>query len=162
MTDIRLYDVVFSGELFAGTEPAEAKRRLAALFKSDAAAIERLFSGQPIVIRKGVDESTATRYREAMRQVGAVCEITAAKPEGEAAAPALRQPSAGSLAGAAILPAGTPFPQSPAAEPPRYNLEKFTLAELGADLMTPVPVAARVIPDISGITLAPIGSSLTD
>ena len=68
--DTRRYDVIFNGELVEDSDPAEVRRRLAALFKSDAAAIERLFSGQAVAIKKGVDEATAARYRDAMRQAG--------------------------------------------------------------------------------------------
>lgn len=185
--DPRLYDVLFSGELVAGTAPAEVKRRLAALFKSDAAAIERLFSGQTVVIKKGVDESTAARYREALRQAGAVCEVRAVASAPAAEQPPVREVSssqpavsggqggqthesareaepapAESLASAAILPAGTLLPQPPAIEPPRYDLHGLSLAEAGVDLTTPEPAPARALPDISGISLAPVGSDLAD
>lgn len=181
--DPRLYDVLFSGELVAGTVPAEVKRRLAALFKSDASAIERLFSGQTVVIKKGVDESTAARYREALRQAGAVCEVRAVASAPSSARdvpsspPAVSGQGGGrshesaretspapaeSLAAAAILPAGTLLPQPPAIEPPQYDLHGLSLSEAGVDLTTPQPAPARALPDISGISLAPVGSDLVD
>jgi hypothetical protein len=174
MTAPRLYDVVFSGELLAGSDPAEARRRLAALFKSDAAAIERLFSGQPVAIKKGVNEGTAARYREAFRQAGAACQIcvvpvAVAAPPPERVAQSMPQSIApesaasalaGSLGGVTILPAGTLLPQPELVEPPQYDLRGFTLAEIGVDLASPRQIKARPIPDISAITLAPVGIDL--
>jgi hypothetical protein len=159
--DTRRYDVIFSGELVEGSNPAEVRRRLAALFKSDEAAVERLFSGQAVVIKKAVDEATAARYREAMRQAGAVCRL---RIEGDVAATeATASPvvGEGSLAGVAILPAGELLPQSPQVEPPHFDLDGFSLAAIGVDLAPPSTVAPRPLPDISGITLAPPGSDLT-
>lgn len=158
--DTRRYDVIFNGELVEDSDPAEVRRRLAALFKSDAAAIERLFSGQAVAIKKGVDEATAARYRDAMRQAGALCRLRA---EGDSTEAEAEPPSAAEsgLAGVAILPAGELLPQSPPVDPPHFDLDGFSLAALGVDLAPPSTVPPRPLPDISGITLAPPGSDLT-
>ncbi len=160
--DTRRYDVVFSGELVEDSDPAEVRRRLAVLFKSDAAAIERLFSGPAVVIKKDVDEATAARYRDALRQAGALCRLRVEGDVSGEAAEETASAAAGSLAGVAILPAGELLPQTPPVEPPHFDLEGFSLAALGVDLAPPLTVSPRPLPDISGITLAPPGSDLID
>lgn len=152
--DRRLYDVVFAGELLPDTDPAEAKRRLAALFRSDAATIERLFSrGAAVVLKKGVDEATAFRYRDAMRQAGAVCEV---RPAAADSGPV----PASDLASAAILPAGELLPQPPPVEAPHFDLDGLSLAALGENLTGPPAAAPVPLPDVSRITLAPPGADL--
>ena len=157
--DDRRYDVTFDGELLPDADPAEVRLRLAALFKSDAAAIERLFSGGTVVIKKGVDEATAFRYRDAMRQAGAVCRV---RPVPADAAGAAREEPASDLASAAILPAGELLPQPPSVATPHFDLDGLSIAAVGVDLVEAVAVAHPPLPDISGITLAPPGSDLIE
>lgn len=78
----REFQVVFHGEL-TGELPEEAvKRNLAGLFRLSAERAEKLFSGRPVVIKRGVDETTARKYEAAFRKAGAVCEL---RPAGEGA-----------------------------------------------------------------------------
>lgn len=163
MTD-RSYDVLFSGELTAGADPALVRQRLAALFRIDAAAVERLFTGAPLVIRKAVEESVAMRYQQAMRQAGAVCTLREVAPAEETAAPSGEPASeafAPDLASAILLPPGTPFPPVPAVCPPSFDFSALTLAEAGVDLVAPRTVVPAPVPDVSGISLAPLDDPKT-
>ena len=46
------FNVVFHGEIAAGQNIEEVKRKLSALFKKDAAQIEIIFSSKPMVIKQ--------------------------------------------------------------------------------------------------------------
>lgn len=156
MTD--RYDVMFSGELAQGADPALVRQRLAALFRIDAAAVERLFTGSPLVIRKAVEEGVAMRYQQAMRQAGAVCTLREAAPA-QISLPSGRPESADfapDLASAILLPPGTPFPPSPVARPSVFDFSSLTLAEPGVDLIPPRRVVPAPVPDVSGISLLPM------
>jgi len=97
MSDAR-YDVVFSGRLVEGAPLEQVKANVAKLFKVEVAKIERLFSGKPVVLKKGVDEQTAKKYLVAMQKAGAICEVKGlqqaepasaqGEPSPQAAAPA--------------------------------------------------------------------------
>ena len=73
------FDIYFSGQLLPDTSPDEARIRIGRLFRLEGAALERLFSGKAVRIKKGVDVDTAGRYREAFRGAGALIDVV---PEG--------------------------------------------------------------------------------
>jgi hypothetical protein len=151
-----LYDVLFAGELLPDADPALTRQRLAALFRIEPDAVERLFAGTPVVIRKAVEEGVAHRYQQAMRQCGAVCTLRAVSsadtPDAIASADAAEE-FAPDLSSAVLLPPGTPFPQPPPARPPQFDFSELSLAEPGVDLVEPRPVVPAPVPDISGISL---------
>jgi len=74
MSDARFH-IVFSGKLVGGADLATVKSNLGRLFKMDSARVEKLFSGQPVVIKKDADQATAMKFRALMKQAGAECEI---------------------------------------------------------------------------------------
>lgn len=67
----RRFDIIFDGSVINGSDPLAVKERVQQLFKLDASAAEKLFSGNPIVIKKSVDRKTATQYQQAMTKAGA-------------------------------------------------------------------------------------------
>ena len=69
------YKLVFEGKIAAQTDIAIVKKKLMALFKSGPGDIERLFSNAPVVIKKGLDHSTASKYQKAIENSGALCRI---------------------------------------------------------------------------------------
>ncbi|MCK5639998.1 MAG: hypothetical protein KAJ19_04350, partial [Gammaproteobacteria bacterium] len=69
------FAVAFSGQLVEGADPAQVRTNLAQLFKLDATKVEHLFSGKRVVIKKGVDQQTAGKYKLALHKAGAVAEI---------------------------------------------------------------------------------------
>lgn len=93
------YDVIFSGKLVEGAAVDQVKANVARLFKVEVAKVERLFSGSPVVIKKGVDEATAKRYLLALKKAGAICEAkrlqqSAAPPQAPQGAPDGKQVAA--------------------------------------------------------------------
>jgi len=67
-----LYDILFSGELLPGAGPAEVKTRLQSLFKLSDEVARRLFSGQTLALKRGLDPTRAERLRWIFQEAGAV------------------------------------------------------------------------------------------
>ncbi len=75
MAEETTFEVIFRGDIVAGQQLTVVKERLKALFKVDDARIEQLFSGRPEVIKKGVDQATASRYRDTLLKAGAQVQL---------------------------------------------------------------------------------------
>jgi hypothetical protein len=69
------YDIIFSGQLLEGCDPETARQQIGKIFKASAVQLDKLFSGKPVVIKSGADDETATKYRMAFRNAGALVEI---------------------------------------------------------------------------------------
>jgi len=65
------YDLSYRGLLIPGADPAEARRRLGAIFKLHEARLGRLFTGKPVIVKRDVDAATAARYERLFAQAGA-------------------------------------------------------------------------------------------
>lgn len=86
------FQVVFSGRITEGAELAQVKANVAGLFKVGVDKVEQLFTGQPVVIKKGLDEATANKYQLALQRAGAICQVVdlkaaAVTPQTAAATP---------------------------------------------------------------------------
>ncbi|WP_210641412.1 MULTISPECIES: DUF805 domain-containing protein [unclassified Pseudomonas] len=64
------FNIVFDGALLPGVDATTAKLNLAELFKSDVAAIERLFSGRKVALKSNLSQSEAQKYLEALNKSG--------------------------------------------------------------------------------------------
>jgi hypothetical protein len=158
----RRYDIQFAGELVEGAEAGIVRGRLRERFKLSPEALERLFSGRPVVVKHNLDEAAALRYRAAFREAGAILRIDAVD------APALDRPTAarsgpegpGSLAsgGLTLAPPGTEVGEAP--RPGPRDIDTSHLSLIGgndwtlADCDRPPPPAP--IPDLSHLALAPM------
>lgn len=69
MSDNR-FKIVFDGTLLPGVDINTAKLNLAALYKSEVAAIERLFSGQPVALKRDLSQIDAQAYLQALKNAG--------------------------------------------------------------------------------------------
>ena len=69
------YDILFSGQLMEGTNLEQAKQQIGSIFKADEEKLNTLFSGKQVTIKSGVDDETASKYREAFRKAGALVDI---------------------------------------------------------------------------------------
>jgi uncharacterized membrane protein YhaH (DUF805 family) len=103
------YKIVFDGALQSGVDLTSAKLNLADLFKSDVAAIERLFSGRAVALKRDLSHSDAQTYLQALSKTGIDARI-----EAETAIEL-------SLADVHDNPAAVAEPDSPYA-PPRANV----------------------------------------
>lgn len=82
MAELR-YQVIFRGETVPDIPFEDVKANLANLFKTNEVRINRLFSGQAVVLKKGLRQEEGERYRMLLERAGALCEVvplTAAQP----------------------------------------------------------------------------------
>jgi hypothetical protein len=78
------FDVVFRGQITKNHSVDDVKASLVKLFKSSPEAIERLFTGAEVPIRKSLDYSEAMKYQSALKNVGALAlikEVEVDKPQ---------------------------------------------------------------------------------
>ncbi|MFJ2484217.1 DUF805 domain-containing protein [Pseudomonas sp. NPDC087598] len=71
------YKIVFDGALQPGVDITTAKLNLADLFKSDVTAIERLFSGQTVALKRDLSHGDAQAYLQALGKTGIDARIEA-------------------------------------------------------------------------------------
>lgn len=79
MSDTR-YKIVFDGALQPGVDITTAKLNLADLFKSEVAAIERLFNGSVVAIKRDLSHSDAQTYLQALNKTGINARIESETP----------------------------------------------------------------------------------
>lgn len=97
------YNVVFEGKILPGRELAQVKKELAAAMKMDAETVERLFSGRPVVLRRGVDAAAGEKFQKSFRAAGAVCALRPLEEEG--------RPAGGTPEGAGLEAVGAQGPR---------------------------------------------------
>ncbi|MDN3221871.1 DUF805 domain-containing protein [Pseudomonas nunensis] len=71
------FKIVFDGALLPGVDVTTAKLNLAELFKSDVAAIERLFSGRTVALKRDLSQLDAQSYLQALTKTGIDARIEA-------------------------------------------------------------------------------------
>jgi uncharacterized membrane protein YhaH (DUF805 family) len=64
------FKIVFDGALLPGVDVTTAKLNLAALYKSEVAAVERLFSGQTVTLKRDLSQADAQAYLQALTKAG--------------------------------------------------------------------------------------------
>ncbi|ANI56954.1 DUF805 domain-containing protein [Pseudomonas sp. DR 5-09] len=74
------YKIVFDGALQPGVDVTTAKLNLADLFKSDVAAIERLFNGRTVALKRDLSHSDAQTYLQALGKTGIDARIETETP----------------------------------------------------------------------------------
>ncbi|AZE63664.1 MULTISPECIES: DUF805 domain-containing protein [Pseudomonas fluorescens group] len=79
MSDNR-FKIVFDGALLPGVESTTAKLNLAELFKSDVDAIEKLFTGRPVALKRDLSRPDAETYLTALKNAGVDARIEAEQP----------------------------------------------------------------------------------
>ncbi len=167
--NIENYDVYFSGALIKGSDPEKVKRKVGAIFKLEGERLERLFSGKPIPIKRGVDMERAIKYRVAFRDAGGLVDIVpAGEPAPTPRPPPAERPEQGQPPRSAkpvetLTLADGPMEAPP--EPPRREIlaPDFSLSKDGFDLSDCTPeVAPQTIPDISNLDLTEPGSQLDE
>lgn len=88
-------DVFFRGDIVAGQKAIDVRERLQKLFKASDEQLQRMFSGRPIAIRRGLDSATAKQYRDTLFKAGALVELKPAEtaPESTGARPTAESPA---------------------------------------------------------------------
>ncbi|MES9992947.1 MAG: hypothetical protein ABW098_13395 [Candidatus Thiodiazotropha sp.] len=168
------YDVYFSGAIIKDSDPLEVKRKIGALFKLEGDKLDRLFSGKPIPIKRGVDMERAIKFRVTFRDAGGLVDIVPAgePPPAPKPRPQTSSPPAPSIA-ASSPPAETSEmtfadgPMEPAANAEEVTpiaVPDFELSSAqGFDLSDCTPeVEAAEIPDISAMQMDKPGITLDE
>jgi hypothetical protein len=159
------FEIVFHGVVVPGSNPAQVKKNVAGLFKTELAKIEPLFSGKRFVLKKGLDHVTAQRYQKALREAGAIVEVVDAAASANVAAARLT----GTAPQKAVAPAtARPAPGVTSAAPARTPVVTNTATAANKPVLPPSrPAAAAPKPApnaaahrTAGVTIAPPGAVL--
>lgn len=146
-----MFQLVFKGECAPGTDLETARTNARTLFKASVEQLDRMFSGQPVVIRNKLEQVQAEKYLAVLRKHGMIAHV---------------QPMAGAA------PSNSPPPSSPAPEPvpeaPRAKASGQVAPGGKAPATEPgdrLSVAGDKVDDIlagSGLTLDPVGVTLAE
>jgi uncharacterized membrane protein YhaH (DUF805 family) len=121
------FKIVFEGQLRTGVELETARLNLAQLFKSDVSSIDRLFTGQPVTVKRGLTRDDAQRYLKALNDAGVEGRIESEQPVAwtleEIEEPAPVQPAFQPAASPYAPPRSSVTPQWPA----EGELKVFTI-----------------------------------
>ncbi|MBT2375609.1 DUF805 domain-containing protein [Pseudomonas fluorescens] len=79
MSDNR-FKIVFDGALRPGVELTTAKLNLAELFKSDVDAVDKLFTGRPVALKRDLSHADAETYLQALKNTGIDARIETEQP----------------------------------------------------------------------------------
>lgn len=111
------YDIYFAAQLEDGFELTTVRENLGKLFKADAATLDKLFSGKPQLIKKGVDKEAAIKYKAALKKAGAIARIREHADAPTAAAAPSPAPAVDHSAHDDDLPSSADIKSAPAEEP---------------------------------------------
>lgn len=169
------FDVVFRGQIVKNFDEETVKQNLVKLFKSSPDAIGKLFTGQEVPIRKGLDYTAAMKYQSALRNAGALALIKEVEQEKQQLQAS--NSSKASFASAeesasnehesekpAQAAAEKPAPQvtsedTSAAQQQAATEGEFSLAEVGAQIMPDKVYEKREV-DTSELSLAAAGERI--
>jgi len=70
-----LYKIEFDGELSDGFSEEDVKIQLRNRFKLEEKKIARMFSGDPLILKKGVSLQEAEKFRETFLNIGVICTL---------------------------------------------------------------------------------------
>ena len=143
------FQVVFDGQLIEGADPAQVKANIAKLFKMEVAKVEALFSGRRTVVKRGLDDATARKYRIAFERAGAVATIV--------------DPNEMAPSATAPAPAALPSTESPPANAAHAEDEGPSRLEIAEASRAPPPLITRGLPSApDDMTMADPGAMLVD
>ncbi len=183
----RRFQVIINGELAEGAEPDQAKQNIARLFKTKSAAVEAMFSGKRISVKKNLDQATARKYQQAIIKAGLkagiapMAKVEPSEKKSDISAPSENEPTSVTLAATgctmderpqpakvnidtsayAMDEVGITLDESPQAEAPEIDTTAYNLDEAGIILdETPQAEAAEI--DVSEISIQERGADLME
>lgn len=144
------YAIVFGGDIVEGLQAISVKAHMAKFLKADAAKMQILFSGKPIVMKRTADKAEATKYGSALKKIGADVKVRIIKPT------APTPPSA--------APGRAPAAQAPNAKAPRAKAPEVAAQAKAPRTITPqeakTPVANKLA--LPAKPIAAVNFSLKD
>lgn len=168
MSDAR-YNIVFDGSLVPGADPAAVRANLGRLFRMTPERIEALFSGKRVVLKRDADQATAMKFRAALKQAGAQCQmleqgaaVTERATETGAAAEGIKGSARETAAKTEAVSDGHREMVGTIRTGGEGFSGPFEVAPAGADLDVAKRQTANVNPDISHLSMAPPGTELEE
>ncbi|MBQ0743257.1 MAG: hypothetical protein KBT85_08160 [Pseudomonas sp.] len=156
-----LFEIAFHGQVRPGVTPEQARARIGQLFQVGDEPLNVLFSGRRVVIKQGLDEASADKYRQAIERAGAVCSVDSMEQE--------ETPASFTSAAANAGPSAQPHPTGGTSVRPRdaymaafseVDAPDFGIAPVGADMQDEYEEFVDLPIDLSALSLAPAGSDL--
>lgn len=152
-----VFEVIFEGRIMPNRNLDEVKAALALMFKASPEAIERLFSGKLIPIKRDLDYPSALRYVSAMKEAGALARLR--QIEG---AVAVTAPAQGSSSWTVAPPGTVLVERQLSAAPDVIRVDHLSLAPVGATVGEPREIEPVVVGDLSEFSLAETGADIGD
>ena len=136
------FSVVFSGKLKDGWTQERVASKLGQLFKIDPVVLgSKIFSSSSVVLKKDLALEEAQKYEAAMAERGAYVEILSQKKTVKGVVINADHVKVKAI-DAKLAEAGALLIEPKAYEPRDFDMSRFSLSELGANLVDVVPVAA--------------------
>ncbi len=168
-----LFEVAFSGQINDAADLDDVKAKVGKMFNADETKLAQLFSGKRIVIKKNIDQETATKYKTALNRAGAECEVRPLSAPDEAAPVKSPPPPAAKPAPVAAPVPAVEFESADhgdVAPPPQTDplgitgdqIEDLpaTIAPVGSELQDEIKEVAPPAIDVSDLEVAPVGSDI--
>lgn len=146
-----MFQLVFKGECTPNTDLNTARNNARALFKASLDQVDKMFSGQRVVIRNKLDEAQAEKYRQVLQKHGMIAHV---EPMAAAAPTSAPEPASAPTA----TPEPAPAPSAPQASAP-------TSGQVAVEPGDRLQVAGDKVDSIlsgSGLTLDPVGVTLAE
>lgn len=154
------YDLIFSGDIDNAIGEAQVRKNVATLFNIPPEKVEKLFSGDAVVLKSGLEEVTAKRYRTALNKAGALCQLRRSQTNTH------QQTATKQVQQKKSKPVSESTPE-PETNPTNTHTDTnttthCTIAPVGADMQDEKPVQNHKVPDTSHINLKPQSGYLFD
>ena len=136
------FSVVFSGKLKDGWTQERVSSKLGQLFKIDPVVLgSKIFTSSSVVLKKDLALEEAQKYEAAMAERGAYVEILSQKKTVKEVVITSDHVEVKAI-DAKLAEVGALLIEPNAHEPRDFDMSRFSLSELGANLVDVVPVAA--------------------
>lgn len=160
------YDVIFRGQIVKSFELTDVKANLVKLFKSTPEAVERLFTGSEVTIRKGLDYAAAMKYQSALRNAGALALIKEVEAEKQTSSPVQEVKKTVSTPSVTSVDSHESTEKLPGKDSNSEEVEEtdnasegLTMAQVGAQILPPKVYEQRDV-DTSDLSLAKAGERI--
>ncbi|MCF6323078.1 MAG: hypothetical protein L3J89_01935 [Gammaproteobacteria bacterium] len=157
------FQVIINGQLVEGAELTQTRQNIAKLFKARPDAVEPMFSGKRISVKKNLDQATARKYQQFIIKAGLKAGV-APMPGTTAPAeqkPASAPPQEGTLAATEIAAVGSIMDSRPPAPEANIDTSAYDMDEVGIILDEKPLVAAAEI-DTSAISMHEAGVNMME
>lgn len=156
-----LFEIAFQGQVRSGVTQEQARARIGQLFQVGGEQLDVLFSGRRVVIKQGLDEVAAQKYRQAIERAGALCSIDPMGSGGAVTQAPSQQanavPTAGGSKGSSVEPRDAYMAAFADVEAP-----DFAIAPVGSDMQDDYAAFTPLAIDLSALSLAPPGADLEE